>query len=152
MFVSAKPVYEGESLEFVAIDDADVVGLIDVTSDGSTATIETIATHPDRHRNGIASALLTEVLERLPQSVASVDAWTRDDAAANAWYQRRGFVESYRYLHVYASEDDIKHADLTTRDGLTAIAGFFHADIEAEAALRNLFHRVHVCRQYVPQR
>lgn len=92
------------------------------------------------------------MLEDLPSFVSSVDAWTRDDAGANAWYQSRGFAESYRYLHVYASELDIEHAGLTTRDGLTPIAGFFHADIELEAPLRSLFGRVHVCRQYVLRR
>lgn len=150
--LQAKPVYEGDSLEFVTVDDADVVGLIDVTFDESTASIETIAIHPDRQGTGLATALLKEVLEHLPGTVASVDAWTRDDAAANAWYQSRGFVESYRYLHVYANETEIKHAGLTTRDGLTAVAGFFHADIEAEAPMRDLFSRVHVCRQYLLSR
>lgn len=151
--LQAKPVYERDSLELVVVDDDDdVIGLIDVTSDESTATIETIAVHPDRHGSGIATALLTEVLGDLPKSLASVDAWTRDDAAANAWYQSRGFVETYRYLHVYASELDIEHADLTSRHGLTPVAGFFHAEIDAEAPLRELFRRVHVCRQYVVHR
>ncbi len=147
-----KPVYHEDSLEFVTVDGADVVGLIDVTFDGTRATIETIAVHPDHQGTGLGTALLHEVLLHLPASVVSVDAWTRDDAAANTWYQSRGFVESYRYLHVYANETEIKYAGITTRDGLTAVAGFFHADIEAESSMRNLFSRVHVCRQYILRR
>lgn len=150
--LQAKPTYDGTTLEFVAFDDEDFAGLIDVAFDESTATIATVAVHPDHQRGGLATALLEEVVEHLPATVASVDAWTRDDAAANAWYQSRGFVESYRYLHVYANELEIERAGFTTRDGLTAVAGFFHADIKAEAALRDLFGRVHVCRQYVLHR
>lgn len=150
--LQAKPVYEEDSLEFVTVEDAEVIGLIDVTFNTATATIETIAVHPDRQGAGVATALLRQVLEHLPRTVVSVDAWTRDDEAANTWYRSRGFVESYRYLHVYANESEIKHAGLSAREGLTAVAGFFHADIQADAQLRDLFRRVHVCRQYILSR
>lgn len=147
--LQSKPIYEDDSIEVVAFDGDDLVGLIDVSCDKTTATIETIAVHPDRQGIGLGTALLSEVVEHLPALVASVDAWTRDDAAANAWYQGQGFVESYKYLHVYANDEEITHASLTTRSGLTPVAGFFHADLKDEKELRALFSRVHVCRQYV---
>lgn len=147
--LQSKPVYGGDIIEVVAFDGDDLVGLIDVSYDESTATIETIAVHPDCQGSGLGTALLAEVVEHLPTTVASVDAWTRDDAAANTWYQSRGFAESYKYLHVYATEQEITHASLTTRSGLTPVAGFFHADLKDEKELRGLFRRVHVCRQYV---
>jgi ribosomal protein S18 acetylase RimI-like enzyme len=147
--LQAKSVYAGGCLEFVTVEDADVAGLVDVTFDETRATIETIAVHPDRQGRGLATAMFEEVLEYLPRTISAVDAWTRDDATANGWYQSRGFVESYRYLHVYANETEITHAGVSTDAALTPVAGFFHASIEAEAQMRDLFSRVHVCRQYV---
>ena len=136
----------------MAVDDGEVVGLVDLTFDDSSATIETIAVHPDRQQTGIATALLTEVLAGLPTTIITIDAWTRDDASANRWYQRHQFVESYRYLHVYANELDIAAAGLTAGHGLRPVAAFFHAESAEEVAMRERFHRVHVCRQYVLRR
>jgi ribosomal protein S18 acetylase RimI-like enzyme len=148
--LTAKPVYEGAAVELVAGTDGEVVGLVDVTIAEQLATIETIAAHPDVARRGIGSQLLDEARRRLPDAVQLLDAWTRDDEAANAWYLSRGFEETYRYLHVYASSDsECESAIKQARDGLTPVAGFFHADIADEAAMRRVFSRVHICRRYV---
>ena len=144
----AKPSYEGASIELVAHDGDGFVGLLDATIDGQTATIETIATHPDHQRSGVGDALLTRTRRLLPSAVTVLDAWTRDDLGANNWYRTRGFEESFRYLHVYASGNELAEAVAATRHELTAVAGFFHAHIEAEAELRQFFHRLPVCRQY----
>lgn len=148
--VRAKPTYDATSIELVAVEQGGLVGVLDASTDGTTATIETVGVHPDWARRGVASALLAETLRRLPPEVETLDAWARDDVAANAWYQHRGFVEAFRYLHVYASDDaEIARAVRSPGEGLTPVAGFFHARASDEEQMRGAFRRVHVCRQYV---
>jgi ribosomal protein S18 acetylase RimI-like enzyme len=149
----SKPTYDGtEAIELVAVDDEeDVVGILDVTVDAALATIETIAVHPDVARQGVATALIAESTRRLPAAVEAIDAWTRDDAPANAWYTATGFRETFRYLHVFADDDELSDG-FTTPPHLTAVRGFFHAPIDQEDDLRRRFRRVHVCRRFVAER
>ena len=93
------------SIELVDARATELVGLLDVEIDGEAATIDTIAIRPDHSRSGVGRALLAEALRRLPSSVKYLDAWTREDQAANDWYRAMGFVERYRYLHVYRSDE-----------------------------------------------
>lgn len=136
----------------LVVEDADgsIVGILDVEIDGDAATIDTIAVHPDHQRRGIADALLTEALPLLAENnVATIDAWTREDSAANGWYQRNGFAESFRYLHVYLSdgEDD---SGFETPTGLSQpVSAFMHGNIAHEQALRARYKRVYICRQYL---
>ncbi|GAA4155603.1 GNAT family N-acetyltransferase [Gryllotalpicola daejeonensis] len=146
---TARPMSDDLAVALVAVQDDALIGLIDVTVEASAATIDSIAVLPDASRRGIGTGLLDAALAALPPGIATVDAWTRDDVAANAWYQRNGFVENYRYLHVYKG-----HAE--PGDGFVAPAGissletaFMHAPREREAELRARFERVHVCRQYL---
>jgi ribosomal protein S18 acetylase RimI-like enzyme len=128
----------------------EIIGILDVEIEGATATIATIATHPDHQGIGVATALLREALSSLePGGVATLDAWTRDDVAANRWYQRHGFIEQYRYLHVYLNDGD-DDTGFTTPDGLsTPVTVFTHGRIEDEARMRARFRRVYICRQYL---
>jgi len=143
----SKTVLQPDSIELVAIDGDDIVGVIDVELLGDAATIDTIAVHPRAQRGGLATALLDAAIARLPETVRTLDAWTREDVAANAWYAKR-FSIAYRYLHVYASDGE--HAGFVTPDGLSLpIASFMHAPLEREAEMRSRFARVHECRQYV---
>ena len=96
-----KTTFASARVELVACRGDVVVGLIDVEIDGDTATIDSIAVHPDAQRHGIASKLLRHAVQRLPERVTSLDAWTRETASANDWYTSAGFAENYRYLHVY---------------------------------------------------
>ena len=148
--LTKKPTYDGPAVELVADSAGAVVGIIDVAITDDLATIETVAVHPDAARKGIGSLLLDEARRRLPESATSLDAWTRDDEAANRWYLSNGFRESFRYLHVYArGETEPGAAIVGARLGLTPVAAFFHADISNEAVLRSEFRRVHICRRYV---
>lgn len=147
--VTSKPTYDVPSVELVAVIGDQVVGIIDIAIRGTLATIETIATHPDHARQGIARALLTDTLSNLPRGVETLDAWTRDDAAANGWYRASGFRETFRYLHVYAKTDaEVESAIVAPRAGLTPVAAFFHARIDEEERLRREYQRVYVCRRY----
>jgi ribosomal protein S18 acetylase RimI-like enzyme len=144
-----KPRFDG-GVELVAIDGDAVVGLIDVSVDGPAATIESIAVHPDRCREGIGTALLDGALAWLAERrVRKIDAWTREDEAANGWYRSRGFDESERYLHVYARGDEEISRAVTAEAGLVGVHAFLHmVDIGREREMRDTFARVYVCRCY----
>ncbi|WP_434080437.1 GNAT family N-acetyltransferase [Sanguibacter sp. Z1732] len=109
--------FENESIQLVATGprpahvrtpgSEQVVGILDLElwdDEGvPAATIDTIGVHPDHQRHGIADALLGEALARLAAAGTTVlDAWTREDGAANAWYVRHGFRVAQEYLHVHA--------------------------------------------------
>lgn len=139
------------SIALVAVSEGgEIIGVLDIEIDGSAATIDTIATHPDHRGRGVASALLRAAVESLREASAlTLDAWTREDQAAGRWYQHNDFTEQFRYLHVYVSDDDDAEG-FTTPDGLSQpINAFLHATIEHEQAMRARYRRVYVCRQYV---
>ncbi len=139
------------SIALVAVSPTgEIIGILDVQVDGNAATIDTVATHPDHQGAGVGSALLREVLSHLEAArVESLDAWTREDVAANRWYRSHGFSEQYRYLHVYLNDGD-DDTGFATPDGLSApVSAFLHGGIEDEARMRARFRRVYVCRQYL---
>jgi ribosomal protein S18 acetylase RimI-like enzyme len=140
------------AIRLVAVARGAIVGVLDVTmdeDDPSAATIDTIAVHPDRRRTGLGRALLAAATTALEErAIVALDAWTRDDEAANAWYLAEGFVETYRYLHVYATTDDELEQSVAGRGGLRLVHAFLHAPIEHESQLRSTHARVHVCRRY----
>ena len=130
--------------------DGEVVGILDVHVDGSEATIDTVAVLPGWQHTGVATQLLARaILELEARGIRTLDAWTREDIAANAWYRRNGFAEATRYLHVYLGDGD-DPAGFHTPDGLSSpVAAFVHGRIEDEADLRARYSRVHACRRYV---
>jgi ribosomal protein S18 acetylase RimI-like enzyme len=137
-------------LELVATVDDQVVGLLDASVTGSESTVETVAVHPDYRRLGIAQRLLDEICNRLQRRGAvQLDAWTRDDAGTLAWYRSQGFEQKMRYLHVYASDPEEAASAFGSRMDLAPCAGFFHAWVDHEDALRDQFSRVYSCRQFV---
>ena len=147
----SRTAFDHRAVSMVAVaDDGTIAGLLDVEIDGGAATIDTVAVHPDHARKGIATALLDAALPQVREAgVTTLDAWTREDAAANAWYLGSGFVENFRYLHVYKDGDEPADG-FTTPDGLSApVIAFLHADIAREVEMRARFARVHVCRQYL---
>lgn len=147
--VTVRPEYENQSVCLVAVIDDEVAGLIDIEIDGAESTIEVVAVHPAHERRGIGRALLSAAIAQLPDAVLTLDAWTREMEASNAWYRQNGFVENYQYLHVYKDWDE-NSAGFQSPPGLSApTRAFMHAAIEDEAELRSRFRRVYVCRQYL---
>ncbi|MFE0458621.1 GNAT family N-acetyltransferase [Kitasatospora sp. NPDC058965] len=153
--VKAKPVIPAPGFELVAVEASGaVVGMMDVTVEGTLATVDTVAVHPDHQHRGIGRALLTEARTRVGAlGVPTLDAWTRDDPDTLRWYRAMGFAESEHYLHVYANyytepaEPDRAIAE--RRPGLRPIIAFLHAPLRDEPLLREQFARVHVCRRFV---
>lgn len=147
---TAKTVLPDPHLCFVAEEEEGrVLGLIDVEVDGHCATIDSIAVRPEAQRRGIAGALLGHAIERLPEGVLTLDAWTRENAEANQWYRHSGFAENHRYLHVYKNWDEPNDGYESPQGLSRPVMAFMHADIEHEAAMRERHARVYVCRQYL---
>ncbi len=149
-----KPRITAPGFELVAIARADgVVGMLDLAVKDATATIETLAVHPDHRSQGIARKLLEEAGDRaLRLGAETIEAWTRDDPGALKWYRDNGFSESDHYLHVYADlYVDVQEPDRAIgerRPGLKPVKVFLHATIKEESSLREQFARVHVCRRF----
>lgn len=132
---------------------AQVVGILDLEAwddDGlRRATIDTVATHPDHERRGIAGALLEAAMPWLrEQGVRALDAWTREDAAANAWYRCHDFTIRAEYLHVHKGWDDDVPGFVSPAPLTSPVTAFAHARLEDEAAVRATFSRVYRCRRY----
>lgn len=160
---SARTTFEGDSIQLVATvakpaqvrtpGTEQVVGILDVElwqDDVGTelATIDTIAVHPDHQRAGIADDLLSRALDRLAATGSTtLDAWTREDEAATAWYVRHGFRIGTEYLHVHTDHDET--AGFTSPEPLSRpVKAFCHARFADEAAVRQTYARVHRCRQF----
>ncbi len=149
--VTSKP-RAGLLAELVAEADRGIVGVLDLALEGDLATIDTIAVHPDHQGRGVGTALLEAAMPRAAEVGAStIEAWTRDDDQALAWYRARGFTESDHYLHVYAdyyanpAEPD---RAVEFRTGLLPMKVFLHVALEHEEEMRQQFSRVHVCRRF----
>lgn len=146
----ARPTFTEPSIQLVAVRADLVVGVMDVTIEDTLATIDTVAVHPDHARRGTATALLTEALDRLPAHVDALDAWTREDVAANAWYRANQFTEETRYIHVHTrGKEETAQAVQGRTERQIPISVFMHAPIEQEEALRARYKRVYICRRYV---
>ena len=158
-----KPTYSNPSIELVAVAENQVVGLIDIeceTTPGSVCSstadatptlagmIWHIAVHPDYRRQGIGEALLHEAKQAaVTQNLTRLEAWTRDDAFVNTWYQRQGFIQKDAYHHVYLSNEEIQGVLNTNMQGLRPAHVFAHYSGK-DVSLLKQFDRVHECMRY----
>jgi GNAT superfamily N-acetyltransferase len=140
--------YRGDAIELVAEEDGTIIGLLDLEceSEGLSARpgvggmIWHLATHPDHQRQGIASALLAEAERQARErGLVRLEAWTRDDAPTQRWYERHGFVPIDSYLHVYLERDDLRAFD----NELRFVKAFAHYTGDRRDEIRKRFARVH---------
>jgi ribosomal protein S18 acetylase RimI-like enzyme len=140
--------YDGDATELVAEDNGQIVGLLDLecrseglsSRPGSGGMIWHLATHPDHQRQGVASALLAEAeLQARELGLVRLEAWTRDDAPTQRWYERHGFVQIDSYLHVYLERDDLRAFD----GELRLVKAFAHYTGDRRDEIRERFSRVH---------
>jgi GNAT superfamily N-acetyltransferase len=138
--------------ELVAVDAGIVVGVLDMSVEGTLATIDTIGVHPDHQGHGIGTRLFERACIRAAAlGATTIDAWTRDFEPTLRWYSSRGFAESSHFLHVYADyyARQGEPADaVQSRPGLTPLKVFLEATIDHEAEMRRKFSRVYVCRRF----
>jgi ribosomal protein S18 acetylase RimI-like enzyme len=152
----SKERYEHRSIELVAERAGEIVGLIDVECEDEPGTvcedrpglggmIWHLAVHPDHQRRGVATALLREAERRArDHGLERLEAWTRDDAAARAWYESKGFELVYGYLHVYVElEDGLRDVFPVTEYGIRPVRMFAHYVGEEREVIRERFARVH---------
>jgi GNAT superfamily N-acetyltransferase len=140
--------YERDAIELVAEKEGVIVGLIDVECEseglsprpGSGGMIWHLATHPDHQQEGVASGLLAEAEKcARRRQIVRLEAWTRDDAATQHWYERHGFAQIYSYLHVYLERDDLRAFD----GELRLVKAFAHYTGDHPDAVRERYTRVH---------
>lgn len=139
---------DSPAVQLVVIEGGEVIGLLDLEVEGALATIDTVAVHPDHQGNGVASALLAKARDRLPHTVTTLDAWTREDNSTLTWYGAGGFVESDHYLHVYKGGEESDDGWVSPDPLSAPVTAFCHARLEDEADVRARFARVYVCRRF----
>ncbi|GGA74354.1 GNAT family N-acetyltransferase [Ornithinibacillus halotolerans] len=156
-----KEVYENPAIELVAVEDGNVVGLIDIEYEVEERTVCSrgsglggmiwhIAVHPDYRRKGIGTLLLdkAEQLAR-EKNLNRFEAWTRDDEWVNIWYEKSGFRKVDSYLHVFMEGDEELKGHLKSEvPHLYPILAFAHYVGEDTETINSKFSRVHECRCY----
>jgi ribosomal protein S18 acetylase RimI-like enzyme len=152
--------YERPAIELVAEEAGEVVGLIDVECEEEPGTVCSerpglggmiwhLAVHPDRQRLGVATALLREAARLgADRGLVRFEAWTRDDAHVQAWYDGHGFVQVDSYLHVYVELADGLRELFPIADGLRPVLLFAHYTGDNRDEVKRRFARVHECVLY----
>jgi ribosomal protein S18 acetylase RimI-like enzyme len=140
--------YDKPAIELVAEEDGEVVGLLDLECEsdglakrpGRGGMIWHLATHPQWQRRGIGSALLSEAERRARgYDLVRLEAWTRDDAHVQRWYERHGFVRIDSYLHVYLERGDLREFD----GELRLVKALAHYTGDDRDKIRRRYNRVH---------
>jgi ribosomal protein S18 acetylase RimI-like enzyme len=152
--------YDGHSIELVADDGDEIVGLLDVECEEEPGTVCSsrpglggmiwhVAVHPDRQRRGIGTALLSEAGRLAAErGLVRFEAWTRDDEHVQAWYESRGFEQVDSYLHVYVELGEGLRELFPVADGLRPVKLFAHYIGERREEVKERFARVHECVLY----
>jgi len=159
--LQVKEKYENPAIELVAIEDEQVVGLIDIEYElkertvcsrgtGLGGMIWHIAVHPDYQKKGIAAKLLESAIEIAKEKgLNRFEAWTRDDEWVNKWYVNAGFEKVESYLHVYIDGGaELKGVLKSEVSKLYPVYAFAHYIGENREEVKQQFKRVHECVCY----
>lgn len=154
---SRKAVFENPVIDLVAVDDASVVGLIEIECETVSGTvcsrrpglggmIWSILVHPDYRSQGIATRLLGLAKKRAAeQGIVRFEAYTRDDPWVLRWYQKNGWQHVMSYLHVYMDHEELQNEVQCRTLGLKPIKMFAHYTGSESSTIRKRFRRVHDC-------
>ncbi|MDZ5712630.1 GNAT family N-acetyltransferase [Jeotgalibacillus haloalkalitolerans] len=156
-----KETYKNPAIELVAVENDQIVGLLDIEYDANETTVCTrgeglggmiwhIATHPDFQRKGIATKLLKKA-EQMAKEIGLdyLEAWTRDDKWVNKWYEKSRFDKTYSYLHVFAEgKNEVKEVMKADDPKFKIIQAFAHYAGDQQDDIKAKFKRVHECNCY----
>ncbi|MEQ7805680.1 MULTISPECIES: GNAT family N-acetyltransferase [Priestia] len=157
-----KEKYKNSAVELVAVENKQIVGLIDVECETQKGTVCSglesglggmiwhLAVHPDFRRKGIANQLLCEAENQVRKlGITYLEAWTRDDHWVNKWYFKNNFKTTASYLHVFLeTSTEIKKALSSSVHYLQPVQAFAHyTGPEKEKIIRE-YDRVHECYCY----
>ena len=145
--------YPAPAIELVADEGGEIVGLLDLEVElapgvladrpGRGGMIWHLAVHPDHQRRGIAAALLEEAVRQARErGLERLEAWTRDDAHVQRWYESHGFSPIDGYLHVYLERDDLRSLDGQLGE-LRLVKAFAHYTGDDRDEIRKRYGRVH---------
>ena len=156
-----KEVYENPAIELVAVENNQIVGLLDIEYEikertvcsrgtGIGGMIWHIAVHPDFRRKGIGTQLLkaAEIIA-ITKGLNRFEAWTRDDEWVNNWYVNSGFKKVESYLQVFIDgNSELKGAIKSELPDLFPIQAFAHYIGEENEQIKKKFKRVYECNCY----
>lgn len=156
-----KEVYENPAIELVAVENDQIVGLLDIEYEVKERTVCSrgtglggmiwhIAVHPDFRRKGIGTQLL-KVAEKTAKikGINRFEAWTRDDEWVNKWYVNSGFMNVESYLQVFIDgNSELKGAIKSELPDLFPIQAFAHYIGEENEQIKKRFKRVYECNCY----
>lgn len=156
-----KEKYINPSIELVAVDEGQIVGLIDIEYEMKEGTVCSrgtgiggmiwhIAVHPEFRRRGIAKQLLMRAEKVAKEKKLNrLEAWTRDDDWVNMWYEKNNFKKADSYLHVYLdSGDGLNEHIRSEMTNLVPVHVFAHYVGEDKEYINGKFKRVHECSCY----
>lgn len=149
--------YENPSIELVAVEEGQIVGLLDIEYEVEEKTVCTkgagfggmiwhIAVHPDFRRQGIATQLLkeAEVIAKI-KGLSRLEAWTRDDDWVNKWYVKNGFKNVDSYLQVFMDSDELVGTMKSNLTHFQPIQAFAHYLGDETEKIKKQFKRTHEC-------
>ncbi len=152
-----KEKYENPAIELVAVENGQIVGLLDIEYEikertvcsrgsGLGGMIWHIAVHPDYRREGIGGQLLrkAEQIART-KNLNRLEAWTRDDDWVQNWYEKTGFQKVDSYLHVYLEGHEEIQSNILD---LKPVHTFAHYVGRDHQMIKDKFSRVHECVCY----
>lgn len=156
-----KEKYGNPAIELVAVENEQIVGLLDIECDAKEKTVCTkgeglggmiwhVATHPDFQRRGIGTKLLKKAVQIAEEKELDyLEAWTRDDDWVNQWYVKSGFNKAYSYLHVFLEgSNEVEKVIRKEEPKFKVIQAFAHYSGEEHDKIKSKFKRVHECCCY----
>ncbi|RFB18846.1 N-acetyltransferase [Bacillus sp. HNG] len=155
--LQGKEKYENPAIELVAVENGQVLGLLDIEYEIEERTICSrgsglggmlwhIAVHPDFRREGIGAQLLREA-EQIAKikNLNRLEAWTRNDKWVQNWYEKFGFRRVDSYLHVYLEGNEELQSNIPD---LIPMHTFAHYVGKNHQMIKGKFSRVHECVCY----